>query len=374
VSKHALPKPRRRGRAGVLGATVVVGAVLAVLAAGATGTLGFSDDSDRRGAAEPLAHAGPVVGAGQDQSASASASIEPAQPVAAVPAQRVHHATELKRSLEWLRRGLADETTFRVGTLNVLGDSHTARGGNKKGWASGYTRMGWAYSQIVRADVDVVGFQEFETPQYHRFRSLGGSAWDVYPGPTLDRGSIRDSIAWRTDTWSFVEGTSIAIPYFHGQLIRRPVVKLENVASGRQVWFFNTHNPASTPRWGNNARWRAVAVSKETELANDLGADGTPVVFTGDYNDRAAAFCPLTGRTDLVAANGGSSGADCRLPSSPGIDWIFGSGMEFSEFVSARRDITGRVTDHPFVYTEADIPEEPLPPARAALAGKKRSD
>src|SRR5262249_17368755 len=157
----------------------------------------------------------------------AAASTDPTQAATVAPPQRVHHATELERSLDWLRRGLADETTFRVGTLNVLGDSHTARGGNKKGWASGYTRLGRAYSQIMQADLDVVGFQEFETPQYYRFRSLGGSAWNVYPGPTLDRGSIRDSIAWRTDTWTFVEGTSIAIPYFHGQLIRRPVVKLE---------------------------------------------------------------------------------------------------------------------------------------------------
>jgi Endonuclease/Exonuclease/phosphatase family len=371
VSKHAISQPRWRRRIRVIGATVVVGAFLTALAAGATGRLGSRDDADRAGAAEPLAHAGPVSEGGQDDSASAGASIEPAPTVTGVPPQRVHRATELKRSLEWLRRGLVDETSFRVGTLNVLGDSHTAKGGNKKGWASGYTRMGWAYSQIMQADLDVVGFQEFETPQYHRFQSLGGSAWDVYPGPALDRGSIRDSIAWRTDTWTFVEGTSISIPYFHGQPIRRPVVKLQNVESGRQVWFFNTHNPASTPRWGNNARWRSAAISKETELANELGSDGTPVVFTGDYNDRAPAFCPLTSRTDLVAANGGSSGSACRLPSSPGIDWIFGSGMEFSKFVSARHDITGRVTDHPFVYAEADIPEEPLPPARAALVGHR---
>jgi hypothetical protein len=370
VSKHASSQHRWRLRIRAIGATVVVGAFLTTLAASATGWPGSSDDGNRGVSAEPPAHAVPA-GGGQDDSASSQPSVEPTRTVLDVPRQHVHHATELRRSLAWLRRGLADETTFRVGTLNVLGDSHTARGGNKKGWASGYTRMGWAYSQIIRADLDVVGFQEFETPQYHRFRSLGGSAWDVYPGPTLDRGSIRDSIAWRTDTWKFVEGTSIAIPYFHGQLIRRPVVKLENISSGRQVWFFNTHNPASTPRWGNNARWRAVAISKETELANSLGSDGTPVVFTGDYNDRAPAFCPLTGRTDLVAANGGSTGSDCRLPSSPGIDWIFGSGMEFSAFVSARRDITGRVTDHPFVYAEADIPEDPLPPGRAALAGNR---
>ena len=47
--------------------------------------------------------------------------------------------------------------------------------------------------------------------------------------------------------WELVEANSIAVPYFHGQMIRRPVIKLKNKESGREVWFFNTHNPASTP-------------------------------------------------------------------------------------------------------------------------------
>jgi hypothetical protein len=354
----------------------VIGAFLTLFVSGAMGrTASRNDDvtGDVAEVAVPVLPDAPIASSGSQASAPAEATGEPTVIVTDVPTQHIRKGTKLKRSLAWLRRGLADETTFRVGTLNVLGDSHTARGGNKKGWASGYTRMGWAYSLISRAGLDVVGFQEFETPQYHRFQSLAGGSWGVFPGPTLDRGSIRDSIAWRTNTWKLIEATSIAIPYFHGQLIRRPVVKLENIESGRQVWFFNTHNPASTPRWGNNARWRAVAIARETALADDLGSDGTPVVFTGDYNDRAPAFCPLTSRTGLVAANGGSSEGACRLPPSPGIDWIFGSGMTFSDFVTARRGITGRITDHPFVYAEADIPEEPLP-GHSAPAGDGSHD
>ena len=42
------------------------------------------------------------------------------------------------------------------------------------------------------------------------------------------------------------------------------------------------------------------------------------------------------------------------------VDWIFGSQMQFSGFVSASKGIVGRVSDHPFVYAEAYIPEEPL--------------
>lgn len=367
MPKHAMPRSRRVGQLKVVATVVLVVAFVTLFVGGATGMIGPDDTKpvDDSRAAKVDAPAGSTE-AGTGTAAAAAAeetpSAEPTEVVTDVPPQEVKDAKKLKRSLAWLRRGLADATTFRVGTFNVLGSSHTAKiGGNKKGYSSGATRMGMAYSLINQADLDVIGFQEFEDPQYARFRSLAGSRWDLYPGPTLDRGSIRDSIAWRTDVWELVEATSISIPYFGGDPIRRPVIKLKNRESGREVWFFNTHNPASTPNHGNNARWRGVAVSLEVKLANQLAADGTPVVFTGDYNDRAEVFCPIVGGTDMVAANGGSYDGGCSTPDRMDVDWIFGSGMEFSGFVSASQGIVGRVSDHPFVYAEGYIPEEPLP-------------
>ena len=367
MSKHAMPRSQRLVQLKFAATAVLVVAFLTLFVGGATGMIGSRDDGD--GGGQVAADVGAPASSpaddpstdGSETDATTAAADEPTEVVTDVPPQNVKDAKKLKRSLAWLRRGLADETTFRVGTFNVLGSSHTAKiGGNKKGYASGVTRMGMTYSLISQADLDVIGFQEFEESQYYRFRSLAGSRWDVYPGPSLDRGSIRDSIAWRTDVWKLVEANSIAIPYFGGDQIRRPVIKLENIESGREVWFFNTHNPASTPNHGNNAHWRGVAVSIQIRLANELGADGTPVVFTGDYNDRAEVFCPIVGGTDLEAANGGSYAGSCDTPDRMDVDWIFGSGMEFSDFVSASDGIIGRVSDHPFVYAEAYIPEEPL--------------
>jgi hypothetical protein len=361
-----MPRSQRLGHLKVAATGVLVIIFVVLFVGGATGKIGSRDDGDGGGdlaadvgATASSLSADPIAGDGSDS--ATTPDDEPTEIVTDVPPQDVKDARKLKRSLAWLRRGLADETTFRVGTFNVLGSSHTAKiGGNKRGYASGATRMGMAYSLINQADLDVVGFQEFEDPQYGRFRSLAGSRWDVYPGPSLDRGSIRDSIAWRTDVWKLVEANSIAIPYFGGDLIRRPVIKLENIESGREVWFFNTHNPASTKGHGNNAHWRGVAVSIQIRLANELGADGTPVVFTGDYNDRAEVFCPIVGGTELEAANGGGYSGGCDTPDRMDVDWIFGSEMEFSGFVSASRGILGRVSDHPFVYAEAYIPEEPI--------------
>jgi len=365
VSKHAMPRSQRLVQLKFVATAVLVIAFVTLFVGGATGKIGSRDDDNGGGqvAADSGATASgsaaePTVDDGGSEAASTPTD-EPTEIVTDVPPQSVKDAKRLKRSLAWLRRGLADETTFRVGTFNVLGSSHTAPvGGNKKGYASGVARMGMTYSLISEADLDVIGFQEFEEVQYSRFRYLAGSRWDLYPGPSLDRGSIRDSIAWRTDVWKLVEANSIAIPYFGGDLIRRPVIKLKNIESGREVWFFNTHNPADVR--GGNAHWRGVAVGIQIRLANELGADGTPVVFTGDYNDRAEVFCPIVGGTDLEAANGGGYSSGCDTPDRMDVDWIFGSGMEFSDFVSASQGVVGRVSDHPFVYAEAYIPEEPL--------------
>ena len=361
MSKHAMARSRRLSHLKVAGSVLLVVAFVVLLVGSATGKIG------QPGGGAPSTAQGPSTGgaqpASQDHpspspSPSAEPTADPTSVVTDVPPQDVKGAKKLKHTLAWLRRGLADQTTFRVGTLNVLGNSHTAPGGNRKGWASGYTRMGWAWSIISQADLSVVGFQELEDVQYNRMRALSG--WDAYPGPTLDSGSIRYSIAWNPAVWKLVEANSIGIPYVHGQIIRRPVVKLENIASGRDVWFFNTQNPATTPAHGNNARWRAAGIQIEIQLANQLSADGTPVVFTGDYNDRDAAFCPLVGGTSLVAANGGSNDGSCQPPDHMDVDWIFGSGVQWQQYVSASQGITGRVTDHPFVYAQGYIPEEPL--------------
>ncbi len=359
MSKHAMPRSRRYGHLKVVASVVVVVAFITLLVSSATGMIGSpgGDGGNDRVAGVDA----PASDGGSDGSSGADStpSDEPTEVVTDVPPQDVKGARKLKRTLAWLRRGLADETTFRVGTFNVLGSSHTAQnGGNRKGFASGYTRMGMAWSLMAQADLSVVGLQELEEVQYNRLRSLSG--WDAYPGPTLDRGSIRNSLAWDPDVWELVEANSIGIPYFGGQIIRRPVVLLKNIESQREVWFFNTHNPASTRGHGNNARWRAAAIGIEVRLANELSSDGTPVVFTGDYNDRAEAFCPIVGGTELEAANGGSYVGGCAPPDRMDVDWIFGSSIQWETFASISQGVVGRVSDHPFVYAEAYIPEEPI--------------
>ena len=244
-------------------------------------------------------------------------------------------------------------TTFRVSSFNVLGAGHTEPGGTRPEYAGGATRMRWAMSVLRSANVSVAGLQELEQPQHAAFQQAA-PGWDVFPGMKRSRSSLANSIVWRSDVWQFVSGHTINIPYFYGKPKPMPYILLRHVGTGQEVWFANFHNPASVR--GPAAHWRREAVSRESALANSLAANGTPVIMTGDMNDRAEFFCPMTSRTQMHAANGGSTGARCNPPANMRIDWILGSaGVDFSGYEARDGGLIDRTSDHPFVVASATV-------------------
>lgn len=259
---------------------------------------------------------------------------------------------------------LSPALSVRVVTFNVLGSSHTrGRGGRP----SGVARMAGA-AQLVR-DVPLVGLQELQSDQAASLmRRL--PAYDIFPGNSMGRRFSHNSLIWRADLFAAVERRIIGIPYHRGRIWPMPYVKLRHV-SGTELWMANFHNPASTRRAGNNARWRRVAVAKEIALARALGADGTPVVFTGDFNDGAEFFCPVARSGVLSASNGGSAGRGfCRVPSGAPIDWIVGSPeISWSGYRVARGGLVGRTSDHPLVTATATFPQQVLNEEELAAAG-----
>jgi hypothetical protein len=246
---------------------------------------------------------------------------------------------------------------FTVSSFNVLGAGHTSPNGNKKGWAPGEQRMKWAIQLLQSHDVDVAGLQEFEMPQYRVFKAELGSTWGAYPGATLGKVAVRDSIIWRKDTWELVQPGWMKIPYFHGNEVRTPVVLLRNLHNGGQAWFLNTHNPANAR--GPAQKWRNIAASRQIAKVNELRAStGFPVFLTGDMNERDTYFCKVTASTDLHAANGGlNDGSGCRVPRPTIIDWIFGSEETwFTSYLTDRSALVRKTTDHRMVVSHAILP------------------
>ena len=183
--------------------------------------------------------------------------------------RRLHH-DQLRRKARLAERisSMLVPHSFRVASYNVLGASHTSGGGSHGGFASGGSRMATGVGYLRAIGADVVGFQEFEDPQYATFSAMAPE-YAVWPGRELGPKSIRFSIAWNTGSWTLMEAQSVGVPYAGGGYIEMPYVRLQNNASGRQIWFANFHNPADTPNLGNNG---AVAGCRD----GDPGRPGQP--------------------------------------------------------------------------------------------------
>jgi endonuclease/exonuclease/phosphatase family metal-dependent hydrolase len=259
----------------------------------------------------------------------------------------------LANQSEQMRAALRQPLSFRVASFNVLGASHTGAGGHRNDYPAAATRMGLAISALRNNGVDVVGFQEFESPQYSMFTAQAGE-YSTYPGLSLGNKSVRFNIAWRSSMWQLVEAHTLSIPYAGGSRIAMPVVLLESTTTGKRVWFANFHNPADTPRLGNNSRWRAEAASIEVAHLTQLFQEqGYPVIATGDYNERESIFCRFTAGGVFSAAAGGSSGGACAPPDRMEVDWVFGStGIAFSNYAVTD---TGRASDHSLVQATATL-------------------
>jgi hypothetical protein len=205
--------------------------------------------------------------------------------------------------------------------------------------------------------VNVVGFQELQPQQYEKFNDMTGKRWSLYPGDRLERIAMHNSIAWRTSKWEKLDTDFIKIPYFYGEPVKMPIVKLRHRKTDRVVYFANFHNPADS--YGNAQKWRDQARRKEIKLANRKAADGFPLVITGDMNEREKYFCNMVAKAPMHAANGGKNAksAPCKTPEPMGIDWIFGSrSMQFEGYQKVETKLVHKTTDHPFVVTRATIP------------------
>jgi endonuclease/exonuclease/phosphatase family metal-dependent hydrolase len=260
--------------------------------------------------------------------------------------QNIGRGDQRVRSAAWA----SSDEAFTVATFNVLGNSHTGPGGKAAGMASGPVRMRGVAKLLVEHRIDVVGFQEFQRPQAITFSRLVGGTYARWS----PRGDTENSIAYRRERWSLVAADTVAIPYFGGRIRRMPVVRLRDRATGEQVVFVNVHNPADTRRFRQQGHWRAAAVNREVALVRKL-SNQTPVILTGDLNDRRDAFCRLASRAGMSSSAGGS-GSPCSPPRGGAIDWILGSSrVAFSNHTSDRSRLVRATTDHPVLFARARV-------------------
>jgi endonuclease/exonuclease/phosphatase family metal-dependent hydrolase len=241
---------------------------------------------------------------------------------------------------------------FLIASFNVLGASHTARS-NK--YATGNTRINRAMAMINARHLDVVGTQEFQETQFDYWLSRGnGNTWGAYYwDPSGKKRDTENAIIYRKSTMELVSGSTYDIPYFHGNTRHVSAVLLRERSSGRTVYVMNVHNPANTQ--GPAATYRARAIAIEKKKIVELRATGRPVLFTGDFNDRQQAFCPLTAGKLSISPNSIPS-MTCAYPKPSSIDWIFAAGqVRFSSFGRDTYPQSARISDHPIVQARAHL-------------------
>ena len=248
-------------------------------------------------------------------------------------------------------RWMFDSRGITVASFNVLGASHT-RGSSR--FATFPGRMNRAAALFESRHLDVVGLQEFQEVQNDYFMPRWGSTWGIYHyDPPGNRRDTENAIVWRQSTMEFVSGETFDIPYFNGNIRHVPAVLLRERATGRTAWFLNVHNPADVR--GKAARYRARAIAIERAKIIALRATGRPVFLTGDFNDRQAAFCPLTAGKLAISPNSIPS-MGCAYPRQSSIDWIFAAGQaRFSSFTRDTYPQGARISDHPLVYAQAHL-------------------
>ena len=240
----------------------------------------------------------------------------------------------------------------RIASFNVLGASHTKGKHGRPGFADGVTRARQAADLIASLELDVYGAQEFEPSQQAAVAArLPG--YSMYPGQSGSFIEGTNSIVWRTERFDVLQTKTVGIPYFGGHPVQMPYVLLKEKASGRKIWFANFHNPADVH--GAAGHWRAKAIAIEADLATALGADGTPVIMTGDFNDRSEFFCPFTSQAPfMTSASGATGGPPCNVPRGASVDWLLGSStVSFAQYQAIDGGVVDRITDHPVIVADA---------------------
>jgi hypothetical protein len=249
-----------------------------------------------------------------------------------------------------------------VASFNTLGASHTK---SSKRYATYDVRTPKQVAMLRdRYHVDVAGLQEFQSPQRESFVAASAGLYGIYPddatlAATPGYGTTENSIIWNNATMEFVSGEMIDVPYFNGWNPPRkmPVVLLRSRATGQTAYFINVHNPASGVGYGDQTANRQQAIAVERAKIIALRATGRPVFLTGDFNDRTAAFCPLTADKLTITPDSIPS-YGCAPPPSVGIDWIFAAGG--ARFTRYARDWTPKdlkLTDHPIVWARVHLSE-----------------
>lgn len=238
-------------------------------------------------------------------------------------------------------------STFRVGSLNILGSQHSAGPG---GYGPGTERAAMAAGLVMSRGVDVLTMSEVQDDQLAVLNNrLAG--YSIWPQHALGSNGQRLQIAWRSSRFEMLDGGSVTFT-FASQAIPMPYVLLRDRGTGAEFWVISIHTSAGGLE-GERDSGTAIAISLMQRL---MAESGKPVIIGGDVNEHEEFFYKVCQATGSLAANGG--GAGCSLPPPPlRVDWIMGgggAGVNFSGYVQDGATLA-RISDHYFIHAAVSV-------------------
>ena len=355
MSRRSVPEPPRHAQTPVGSSTRMLSLVALPVVLALFGLVGFALQLGSSEPAHTAARIGPLTV--RPTGDAVTGSLDRSSQTRFIPGQVLSRKVPLiPKHYVKEPKSLQYDTSFNVVSFNALGYSHTARGGDRRGWAPGPARMRAAVGILRAQDASIIGFQEFQGPQYATFHAMAPD-FDVYPGQSMGSQPLQNSIAWRTTDWTMVKEQTTPIPYFYNP-VPMPQVLLRNVHTGRLVWFGNFHNPADKFHPAQGARTAATAI--EASLVRGFVSEGYPVVLTGDMNERDSFFCRISTLAPLRGADGAYRDAGgCHTVSPTPVDWIVGTApVDFSGYLRDTSTTSRRISDHFLIKATATLPAE----------------
>lgn len=166
---------------------------------------------------------------------------------------------------------------FNIATFNVLGASHSD--------ADYQDRMDRSIKVLTDNDINIVGFQEFQSKQRAYFREQAGSKYELFDKSSgtehTTGGEGVNAIGWDKSKFQLVSsGFMPNLVYFSGGNLDAPWIKLQDINTQQQFYVLNTHDPAHP----ENTALRTQDAKQHVDFIDTLKKEGLPIFFTGDFN------------------------------------------------------------------------------------------
>lgn len=144
-------------------------------------------------------------------------------------------------------------------------------------------RLTKSMNVLASNNVGIAGLQEVRRNQLQALQtsefSVFGSdiTYETHP-KTFDRSP--NPVIWNNQKYKLIKADSITVKYGGGSQ-QIPLLKMQDIASGSEFYFINTHDPADSQGTAQDRLYNANIYKGKLE---EISKEGLPIIFAGDFN------------------------------------------------------------------------------------------